>query len=239
MKSIRWLLGVILFCSGLVLASAISLYFFPTSDVPLFVSLASSVIAAFGSFSAWFAVREMQIDRAERNRPWVLVDFPIDHGSIVYFRIRNLGPGSAKNVRMSFVPDPIAPGGHKLTQDPLFQQPIPVLVPGAEIRLMFSAGPRLLQDDVPKRFDVTVEYEGDAGISDKSTYAVDFEQLQSTLLPPRTTEEALEEINGTLRNIQYSCQRVAEHTARQQVEPIPRRRLGRKRLVMRRNDHVF
>jgi len=67
----------------------------------------------------------------------------------------------------------------------------------------------LYQRDVPRKFCVTIEYDDDGGNHQQMTYHYDFDVLHSTTLPPRGTEDYLEEIGKTLKDMAKAIGKVS------------------------------
>ncbi len=203
-KNVLVIAFIIVFVTFVCLAASL---WHPRADLmQTFISAVATVLAAIAAFGSWFTVHEMRIDRAERNRPWVLLEFPFNSLGAVYCHLRNMGPGLARNVTLEFDPVPVDFKGRKLTDLPIFQNPIPILSPGAEIRQFFHVGHKLFDKtenkNMPLRFTATVKYEGEGGFREPgAVYHIDLEQYRGVTLPPTTVEEHLGKLERHLRQL--------------------------------------
>jgi len=211
MKSGRWVVGLLVLVIVLIGVLAVSLWFLKPDAVSPFVAVVAVLISSVGSFGAWFTIREMQLDRAERNRPWVVVDFPGNSFGAIHCRVRNMGPGLARTVSLDFDPVPIDVMGNRLTDLSIFQTPMPILAPGAEVRQLFYFGSELFKEDVPRQFTVTVSYEGEAGFKGEGEFYIDLEQYRGHTLPPATVEEHLGKLEREIEKLVSHIRNVSPH----------------------------
>lgn len=192
MKDWQWHTCLVIAIPVIAVALAIALtWLVPPDSVLAFVALVSTFFAAMSALGAWFTVREMRLDRIERTRPFVLADFTMTSSQAIYFVVSNLGNGVAREVEVSFDPAPVDFRGRELTRLTVFQNPIPILQPGAEIRQLFHIGHKLFEQEVPRTFKVTVNYRGDGRIKYTQTFDIDLEQYKDMTVPPTTIEEHL------------------------------------------------
>lgn len=101
------------------------------------VTAISAIAAAVSAYAAHRAVHEMRVDRNSRYQPHVIVEFEAKHNGALFLLIRNVGNGNARNVTFEFEPVPIDYHGARLTDLPIFQNPIPLMFAGNEIRYFF------------------------------------------------------------------------------------------------------
>jgi hypothetical protein len=146
---------------------------------------------------------EMRLERLERSRPVILVDFH-PQGAAVYCFVVNIGPGSAYDVAVTFDPVPVDYKGIPLPDWALFQRPIPVLHPSREHkRIYHPTRPLLTQASVVRRFTATVRYRGDGGLSYEHAFCFALDQIAETgdAVVGEGIEPRLDKIALALRDI--------------------------------------
>jgi len=147
-------------------------------------------------------VREARRSREDQTRPFVTVGFTPEFLS--HLAIVNAGHTVAKNVRIGFDP-PLSSTISRpweFESSPALNAGLPTLVPGREYRILFDTMIERLNDTctLPRRYDVTVTYEGPQGSKGrkyKDMYALDLAVFNG-LRPP---DEGLADISRTLKAI--------------------------------------
>ena len=131
----------------------------------------------------------------------------------MFFRLSNTGGGPAETVSVTFDPSPVDFKGRPLSEHSLFKNPLPLLVPGQELKHFFQLGFNFSKPDVPARFSVTVSYAGQ-GEQYTETTVIDLAQYRDMTLPRPTAQESLANIAKTLETLQRATERVASEVAR-------------------------
>ncbi len=166
------------------------------------VAVTSAFLSALSATAAWATVREMRLERRARERPQVIPRFDIRANSTVYFCLRNLGNGVAREVRVDFSPELEDYHGQPLSSIPIFQNAIAVLEPGDEFCQFFHTTSNVLKGEGPHQTKVTVRYEGAGSRQYTETGEFDLEHYEGTTLPPKGTEEHLKDISDNLKKLE-------------------------------------
>lgn len=148
------------------------------------------------------AALEIHSERRERNRPWVIVEFPVTARDAVHCVVRNIGQGMARDVSVRFEPEPIDFRDRKLSELSLFERPTPALRPGEELRQFFRRRGTLFGEDMPRRFEAVVSYRAE-GRRRRWTdrFSFDLDRIRDLTPPVPTVEERLEGIERQLEGI--------------------------------------
>ena len=171
-----------------------------STQISVVVAVASAFISSLSAMAAWFVVYEMRLDRESRERPQVIPQFDIKHNSVIYFCLRNIGNGIARDIRVKLSPDLIDIRGQALSTLPVFQEGIAILEPGQEFRQFFHTGISLFgEDSIPRQSVITVEYKGLERKKYKGEFHFDLEVYKNAFLPPKSVEEHLDEISKYLK----------------------------------------
>jgi hypothetical protein len=140
------------------------------------------VVLVVAALIAWRQVNDARRVREERARPFVVMDIEVFQ-TISEFKITNLGPTIARNVRFSFNPplqssrdgnDGVTP----IAETNLFKIGIPSLAPGKEIVALFDQLPERLSRGLPDDYEVTVSYDDASGKCLSETMTVGYSFLK-------------------------------------------------------------
>lgn len=195
------------------------------------VAVTSAFLSALSATAAWAAVREMRLDRQARERPQVIPGFDIRPNSMIYFCLRNLGNGVAREVRVEFSPDLRDYRRRPLSSILIFQNAIAVLEPGDEFCQFFHTTSSVLKGEGPHQTKVTVRYEGAGSRQYTETAEFDLEHYEGTTLPPKGTEEHLKDISDNLKKLERRFRNVT--SLRALLVETPDQRLERLKEVAR------
>ncbi len=149
-------------------------------------------------------VREARRLREDQARPFVVIDFVPVTGVVIEIRVKNIGATLARNVRFEFEPALKSTHDSEGTRGPvadlkLFQDGIPALVPGREIKVFFDRYPELVKAALPKQYDVTIHYEDRHGRQlDEERTVLDLVMLEGT---GGVTRHGLHDIHKQLEKI--------------------------------------
>lgn len=133
---------------------------------------AQLAVLVLAAFVAWRQVSEARQLREEQARPFVVVDFEIDHDGLIYVVVSNLGRTIARDVRLTFKPEPHTtldresdPEDPPFREAKILREGIPSLAPGKRIPAMFDFGMNRVKkkDRYPDVYEVTVEYRDSTG----------------------------------------------------------------------------
>jgi hypothetical protein len=226
----RWVLRAILVLFIIAIVAIVLVWFVRPDSV----SVASALFAAVSAFGALFTALEMRLDRIERTRPFVVVDFQLTHSQLIYFTVRNLGSGIARNVSLEFDPVPVDLNGRRLTDFPIFQKPVRILAPGGEIRQLFHIATQLLAGDTPTAFKVTAKYQGEGSWRYSDVFDIDLQQYKGMTVPPETTEEHLAQLVDKVDKLVKSLDRAIKFDSI--IIETPEQHTGRLRALGERID---
>lgn|GEM_PF-4004125 len=188
---------------------------------PAIVQAALSVLgvyyAALAVATAAWTVHEARVERRDRSRPHIYVDFPMTPEHEVFVRVINGGGGVAHQVRVAFDPSPVDHKGRKLSDLSLFRAPISFLLPNEDRQHLFQVSHDLRQ---PVAFAVTAScVDDDDQPCGPWKYSVNLEEQGDTTGPRRTTPQWLGRIDKRLEEAVSAIDRLSAITLR--VEPPP------------------
>lgn len=128
--------------------------------------LGAGVAVSVAGRQLWYTKQS----RLDQNRPYVVVTFEQNRAQfgLIDIVVRNVGAGPAHNI--SLKPDPPLERAVK-TSDPAaaiadvryFNETIPLMPPGYEMRTFFDQMEKREESDLPKRYDFTVAYDDGHG----------------------------------------------------------------------------
>lgn len=167
--------------------------------VPLLGSIATVILAIL----TFQMVREMKKSREEDRRPYVYVDFVFDT-SVILLMVKNSGRSGAKNIKFLFSPALVSSQNEKISEINMFKEGIKFLPPEIEIKTWFDMGPSFYKSNLPKTYNVEIEYQN--VITDKKyreSFVLDLNaRLGITTIGRHTLHDLVEElkkINSTLK----------------------------------------
>lgn len=122
------------------------------------VAMLSSICAAISAAAGWRSVRETQLAREMQERPYVIMDFDLSDKGIINLVVKNIGNGSAKDVKFNFLKPMITSDGRDIAKLPLFEQGLRFLPAGKEISQFFDTSVGYFGDARPPIFEVSISY---------------------------------------------------------------------------------
>lgn len=180
-----------------------NLFFNIKFDFKFLVSLMGSIATVILAILTLQMVREMKQSREEDRRPYVYVDFVFDT-SVILIMVKNSGRSGAKNIKFSFSPALVSSKNEKISEINMFKEGIKFLPPEREIKTWFDMGPSFYKSDLPKTYNVEIEYQN--AITDKKyreSFVLDFNtRLGIATITRHTLHDLVEElrkINSTLK----------------------------------------
>lgn len=188
----------------IIIAGSVSLaaqFIWAPEKVTTFNLVATALFAALSALGSLLTIREMRQERIERNRPFIFVDFEMTGTRLMNWVIKNLGSGPAMNVAFHFDPVPINFSGNQLTDLAFFQQPIPIMVPGFEMKQFLDTTVEVLNSDKPRTFRVIVTYDWEGKKGEIQTFDVDLNRFNNLVLPEKTVGEVLHEMHQDLHHL--------------------------------------
>jgi hypothetical protein len=146
--------------------------------------LGAGVAVAVAGRQLWYAKQS----RLDQNRPYVVVTFEQSRAQfgLVDIVVRNVGVGPAHNI--SIKPDPPLERAVKgsnavaaLADVRYFNETIPLMPPGYEMRTFFDQMEKREESDLPKRYDFNVRYDDGHGHSWTEVNVADLGLLDNLL----------------------------------------------------------
>jgi hypothetical protein len=165
------------------------------------VAAITAFLAAISAIATLLQAVEIQKQRENLERPYVIAYFDGSSSGGLYLVIENSGNSPATDVNFNFEPSPIDFAGRPLNKISLFANPISFLPAGKVIRQIIDAGFRVLEEGKPTKFTVTAKYSSVFGDSFHDVIEHDLEYLKQSTLPPKTTEDHLKKISDELEKL--------------------------------------
>lgn len=172
------------------------------------IAALSALFSAISSFAGLLEAVETQRQRENQERPYVIAFFDGASSGAVYFVVENCGNSPALNITLKFEPPPIDYAGRRLDEISLFSKSIDFLPAGKSFRQIVDVGHRLLADDRPAKFRVSVSYQSIQG--DKYDHSVqhDLDYLRQATLPEKSVGDNLAVIAEQLKKLVKSLENV-------------------------------
>jgi hypothetical protein len=172
--------------------------------------LVSAIALLYSRRQTHLAAKQLELAsriRVEAAEPYVVVDIvpQVGGSGLLQFRVENIGPTLARDVRMSVSP-PLQ-GGESDEWDQrlarVVARKMPVLPPGRRIEWYFAFGPRLFENpSLPRQYTVTVNANGPAGPVSPLTYVLDLDVINESALERGTAEASLAKIADHTKRLQ-------------------------------------
>lgn len=205
------------FITVLLLGVAILLFWFlaagfsPTNErITIGIAAVTAFLAAISAIATLLQSVEVQKQRENLERPYVIAYFDSSSSGALNFIIQNSGNSPALDVCLEFDPPPIDFADRPLNEVSLFLNPISFLPAGKVIRQIINVGYKFLEEGKPTKFNVTVKYSSIFGDTWSESIDHDLEYLKQSTLPSKTAEDYLKKISeeiGDLTQLVKSAQR--------------------------------
>lgn len=179
----------------------------PSESVALALAAISAFFAAVSSFGALFQAIEVQRQRENLERPYIVVYFDVTPKGAIYVVIENFGSSPAKNVKVSFDPSFIDHKNQSLNDISLFANAISFMPPRKTIKQFVGGGPAILNRD-NLRFTVSISYMSLGGESFYESDIIDLAYMKDMSRPMNTGEDHLEAIASSIKNMQQTLDRI-------------------------------
>jgi hypothetical protein len=165
------------------------------------IAAVSALFAAISSIAGLMQATEVQRQRENQERPYIIAFFEATNRGGFYLEIQNAGNSPAINVRFKFKPEPIDYSCRKLSEVSLFQKPISFMPQGKKYRQIIDASASFFSKGRPTKYRINIIYSSAAGqlFCENTDYDLDY--LQQSTLPGKTVEENLEDISKQLEEI--------------------------------------
>jgi hypothetical protein len=162
---------------------------------------AQLVVLIVAAIFAWRQVKEARELREEQNRPFVVVDFDVEEGYMIYLEVVNMGTSLARDVRIEIDPALESAIDIDISKLKMLNEGIATLAPGKKYRTFFDMSFRRNED----RPDLPMNYTARVRCSDEKrkrcydeTLNLDLDQYMHI---NTVTRHGLHDIHGQLEKI--------------------------------------
>jgi hypothetical protein len=131
-----------------------------TDEWQVFLLAGQLLVLVAAAIFAWRQVEEARELRNEQNRPFVVVDFDVDGGYLIYLEVMNLGTSLARDVKIEIDPPLESAIDIEIGKLKMLNEGIATLAPGKKYRAFFDMGFRRHEDpsDLPMNYIAKVSY---------------------------------------------------------------------------------
>ncbi len=171
------------------------------TSVAIAIAAISAFFAAVSSVASLLQAVEIQRQRENQERPYVIVYFDATNRGGMYFIVENSGNSPAVDVLFEFTPVPIDFAGRPLNQVSLFQKPISFLPAGRIYRQIIDTSSKFLAEDRPTVYRVKTTYSSVYNEMYNENIEFDLSYLKQATLPGKSVEENLEDISKQLKDL--------------------------------------
>lgn len=118
------------------------------------------IVLIMAAIFAWRQVNEARELREEQNRPFVVVDFDVEEGYMIYLEVVNMGTSLARDVRIEIDPALESAIDIDVSKLKMLNEGITTLAPGKKYRTFFDMSFRRNEDrpDLPMNYTARVRY---------------------------------------------------------------------------------
>lgn len=171
------------------------------SRLALGIAAVTTFFAAISSIANLLSAVEIQRQRENQERPFILAYFDIENSGVICFKIQNFGNSPAMNIKVKFDPSPIDLWGRSLNDVSLFAKPIDFLPPGKSMRQVVNVGHKMLAKENNTLFSFTVEYMSIKNELYKDSTNTDLSYLSQAHLPEKSIEEGIDSISKSINKL--------------------------------------
>lgn len=118
-----------------------------TDQAQVYLVAAQLVVLVVAAIFAWRQVKEARELREEQNRPFVVVDFDVEDGYMVYLEVVNMGTSLARDVRIEIDPPLESAIDIEVGKLKMLSEGIATLAPGKKLRTFFDMSFRRAEAD--------------------------------------------------------------------------------------------
>lgn len=194
------------------------------AGVAAFYAASQAISAANQARSADQQLELANQVRKDQAQPYVFADIRPDTGGfLMMLVVENTGATVAHNVRVKFEPELRSINFPDVSQLRFLREGISALPPGRRITWYFDTGPAIFENDVPKKYTVTIDAMGPYGAVDQLQYEIDFTVLENSEArnPGQLIDIAnqLKKTNATLAKVAKTVETAVQRSAPPQRRP--------------------
>lgn len=182
---------------------------------------AQLIVLIVAAIFAWRQVKEARELREEQNRPFVVVDFDVEGGYMVYLEVVNMGTSLARDVSIEISPPLKSAIDIEIGKLKMLNEGIATLAPGKKYRAFFDMSFRRNEDrpDLPMNHTARVRYwdEKRRRVFDE-TLDLDLDQYMHI---NTVTRHGLHDIYGQMEKIRKIFEKWTSSTGRGMLAMTP------------------
>jgi hypothetical protein len=174
-----------------------------TDEWQAFLVGAQLVVFVLAAIVAGWQVLEARKLRLQQNRPFVVIDFEVESGYLIYLEVANLGTSLARDVQIEITPPLKTTTKIRFEDMKMLNEGIPTLVPGKKIRTLYDLFNRRKDESLPSTHRAVLTYtDEDGGREYRDEYVLDLELYRYLSTVTRKTihdvHKQLEALNQTV-----------------------------------------
>lgn len=134
-----------------------------------------AVLLMAAGVAGWQVVEARKL-RLQQNRPFVVIDFEVEAGYLIYLEITNLGTSLARDVRIEIDPPLKTTTEIHLEDMKMLNEGVPTLAPGKKLKTLYDLFNRRNDDSLPSTHTAMLHYtDEDGGRSFEEEFILDLE----------------------------------------------------------------
>jgi hypothetical protein len=190
-----------------------------TDQVLATTSVVTVILVAIAGGIAWAQLRHASRQRAEEQRPFVVVDVFGSRASIFRIEVKNIGKTIAREVKINFDPpltSSLDKPNEKIQNIPMLVHGLPSLAPAKRHTFLFDSARSRKRTEYPDTYQVTVTYVGYDGNPYEDYQVLDLSPYWQT---PDLVERDIHDVWTSLETMNKSLHGI--HSALINLTPKP------------------
>lgn len=164
----------------------------------IYIASISAIFAAVSSFATLLQAIEMQKQRRNLERPYIIADFDIASDGEISFITQNIGNSPAFDLLIKFE-EPVPINSRK---KPLgFLSPVKFFPPGKSMKQIWDYPHNIFKEDSPAKYRFTITYASIFHDAYKEIIEQDISFIKDIVFPERTIQQNLEHISRDIGSI--------------------------------------
>ena len=210
--------AMVVFATSILAAFAITLWVVSANlgesseSMAIAIAAISAFFAAVSSFGSLLQAIEVQRQRENLERPFIVTYYDLANNGAIYFIVENIGNSPAKDIGIKFEAAPTDHQNRSLEEISLFTNPIEFLPPQRSIRQLVDKGSNVLTGD-NLRFSHSVSYSSLRGETYREPGVIDLTYMKDMTRPMKSQEDHLETISNSLDRIHKTLDKIRHSDA--------------------------